>query len=192
MRHVTIRVLDCSLDNDHDYRKRPYSQSLTSLQMVNLCAKPRLQHIGLSTHQKVVLSLTQPNVWGEERVFFLFRIFRTRLNFRLRVVPDFSSGTVERAKRERAWKSTHARKGFLAWVDFKNRFTALFTNMRIPKFKRRMTIAFFAAVNHAGHYKDLTETGNRARKVSGTQGTLFVVILTSKYRNYCFINQSKS
>ena len=23
----------------------------------------------------------------------------------------------------------------------------------------------------AGHYKDLTETGNRARKVSGTQGT---------------------
>ena len=25
----------------------------------------------------------------------------------------------------------------------------------------------------AGHYKDLTETGNRARKVSGTQGTVF-------------------
>ena len=24
----------------------------------------------------------------------------------------------------------------------------------------------------AGHYKDLTETGNRARKVSGTQGSL--------------------
>ena len=24
----------------------------------------------------------------------------------------------------------------------------------------------------AGHYKDLTETGNRARKVSGTQGTM--------------------
>ena len=24
----------------------------------------------------------------------------------------------------------------------------------------------------AGHYKDLTETGNNARKVSGTQGTL--------------------
>ena len=30
---------------------------------------------------------------------------------RLRVVPHFSSGIVERAKRERAWKSTHARKG---------------------------------------------------------------------------------
>ena len=25
--------------------------------------------------------------------------------------------------------------------------------------------------SRAGHYKDLTETGNRARKVSGTQGT---------------------
>ena len=27
----------------------------------------------------------------------------------------------------------------------------------------------------AGHYKDLTETGNRARKVSGTQGSLTIV-----------------
>ena len=45
------------------------------------------------------------------------------------VVPYFSSGIVERAKRERAWKSPHARKGdthtldrrvspFLAWGDF--------------------------------------------------------------------------
>ena len=30
---------------------------------------------------------------------------------RLRVVPHFSSGIVERAKRDRAWKSPHARKG---------------------------------------------------------------------------------
>ena len=30
---------------------------------------------------------------------------------RLRVVPHFSSGIVERTKRERAWKSPHARKG---------------------------------------------------------------------------------
>ena len=35
--------------------------------------------------------------------FFFFRMFRTRLNFRLRVVPHFSS-------RERVWKSIHARK----------------------------------------------------------------------------------
>ena len=31
------------------------------------------------------------------------------------------------------------------------------------------------AAFRAGHYKDLTETGNRARKVSGTQGTSAVV-----------------
>ena len=30
---------------------------------------------------------------------------------RLRVVPHFSSGIVERAKRQREWKSPHARKG---------------------------------------------------------------------------------
>ena len=30
---------------------------------------------------------------------------------RLRIVPHLSSGIVERAKRERAWKSPHARKG---------------------------------------------------------------------------------
>ena len=29
----------------------------------------------------------------------------------------------------------------------------------------------------AGHYKDLTETGNRARKVSGTQGKAFLAYL---------------
>ena len=34
---------------------------------------------------------------------------------RLRVVPHFSSGIVERAKRERAWKSPHARKGYTQW-----------------------------------------------------------------------------
>ena len=34
-----------------------------------------------------------------------------RLSSRLGVVPLFSSGIVERGKRERAWKSPHARKG---------------------------------------------------------------------------------
>ena len=34
-----------------------------------------------------------------------------RPGYRLRVVPHFSSGIVERAKRECAWKSLHARKG---------------------------------------------------------------------------------
>ena len=33
----------------------------------------------------------------------------------------------------------------------------------------------------AGHQKDLTETGNRARKVSGTQGSPWVPRLVSVY-----------
>ena len=71
---------------------------------------------------------------------------------RLRVVPDFSSGIVERAKRERAWKSPHARKGdtrrgerkmiflsprrvspFLAWGDFHAR--SRFARSTIPEEK---------------------------------------------------------
>ena len=38
---------------------------------------------------------------------------------RLRVVPHFSSGIVKRAKRERAWKSPHARKGDTRWGERK-------------------------------------------------------------------------
>ena len=34
----------------------------------------------------------------------------------------------------------------------------------------------------AGHYKDLTETGNRARKVSGTQGSVRSIKMT-EYRS---------
>ena len=45
-----------------------------------------------------------------------------RLFFRLRLVPRLSSRIVERAKRERVWKSPHARKGDtrrgLAWGAF--------------------------------------------------------------------------
>ena len=45
-------------------------------------------------------------------ICMLWFTFMIGFNFiRLRVVPHFSSGIVERAIRERAWKSTHARKG---------------------------------------------------------------------------------
>ena len=40
---------------------------------------------------------------------------------RLRVVPHFSSVIVEWAKRERAWKSPHARKGDTQWGERKMR-----------------------------------------------------------------------
>ena len=35
----------------------------------------------------------------------------------------------------------------------------------------------------AGHYKDLTETGNRARKVSGTQGNKYSVVIVYNPRH---------
>ena len=36
----------------------------------------------------------------------------------------------------------------------------------------RWEFSVLAEAASAGHYKDLTETGNRARKVSGTQGSV--------------------
>ena len=57
-------------------------------------------------------------------------------NVRLRVVPHFSSGIVERAKREGVWKSPDARKGdtlFLARGDFHAR--SHFASSTIPEEK---------------------------------------------------------
>ena len=50
---------------------------------------------------------------GREQCCVLLRlsIICVLTKSRLRVVPHFSSGIVEQAKRERAWKSPHARKG---------------------------------------------------------------------------------
>ena len=42
---------------------------------------------------------------------------------RLRVVPHFSSGIVERAKRERSWKSRHARRGDTRWGERKMKWS---------------------------------------------------------------------
>ena len=44
----------------------------------------------------------------------------------LRVVPHFSSGIAERAKRERAWKSPHARKGDTRRGERKTAFFVFF------------------------------------------------------------------
>ena len=49
---------------------------------------------------------------------------------RLRVVPHFSSGRVERAKHERAWKSPHARKGD-TWLP--GRISSLVPKEKRPK-----------------------------------------------------------
>ena len=79
------------------------------------------------------------------RIRILTRKNNLSFNRRLGVVPHFSEGIVERAKRERAWKSPHARKGdavffsprcvspFLAWVDFHVR--SRFVRSTIPEEK---------------------------------------------------------
>ena len=77
-----------------------------------------------------------------------------RLFFRLRVVPRLSSRTVERAKRERAWKSPHPRKDDtrlgLAWGAFhaRSRFARSTiteekwgTTRLLPPPPRRLTIS---------------------------------------------------
>ena len=58
---------------------------------------------------------------------------RTFLSTRLRVVPHVSSGIVERAKRERAWKSPHARRGNTRRGDFHAR--SHFARSTIPEEK---------------------------------------------------------
>ena len=55
------------------------------------------------------------------------------LCLRLRVVPHFSSGIVERAKRERAWKSPHARRGNTRRGDFHAR--SRFARSTVPEEK---------------------------------------------------------
>ena len=52
------------------------------------------------------LLLLQKRIW-----YFTFTVKPGHAYPRLRVVPHFSSGIVEREKRERAWKSLHTRKG---------------------------------------------------------------------------------
>ena len=56
-----------------------------------------------------VFGVVRRFISGALQTFGLPTPLRDRL--RLRVVPHFSSGIVERAKREREWKSSHAKKG---------------------------------------------------------------------------------
>ena len=79
------------------------------------------------------------------RIRILTRKNNLSFNRRLRVVPHFSEGIVERAKRKRAWKITPREKRrhfflsprrvspFLAWVDFHAR--SRFVRSTIPEEK---------------------------------------------------------
>ena len=62
---------------------------------------------------------------------------------RLRVVAHFSSGIVERAKRERMWKSPHSRKGDTRWEERNMRvntehFYSVLYSMERKSTKRRL------------------------------------------------------
>ena len=87
-----------------------------------------------------------------------------RANLSLRVVPYFSSGVAERAKRKRAWKSRHARKArrrvspFLAWGDFHAR--SRFARFTIPEDKWGTTrslqtsLSMHFYTNRCGHRRN--------------------------------------
>ena len=72
-------VLDCSLDNHHDYRKRPCSQSLTSLQMV--------QVKGSAWEARVILA----GKYGKRKWIFFLRNSRWASNF---VLLSFTGGLI--------------------------------------------------------------------------------------------------
>ena len=57
----------------------------------------------------------------------------SRYSARLQVVPHFSSGIVERAKRERTWKSPHLRKGntHVGWFSRALAFCSLYYPWKI-------------------------------------------------------------
>ena len=79
-------------------RKPRHRQCSTELQSHSV-----LQLFELSRRLSVYLSSATPRISWELKT-------KNTLKTRLRVVPHFSSGIVERAKRERTWKSPHARK----------------------------------------------------------------------------------
>ena len=63
---------------------------------------------------------------------------------RLRVVPHLSSGIVKQAKRERAWKSPHARKGDMGWFSRALAFRSLYC----PWGKRGRLLVVYSTRKH--------------------------------------------
>jgi len=71
-------------------------------------------------HFKYSLLVNKKNILGEYSSFFKPSTWNY-VCLRLREVPHFSSGIVERAKRERAWKSPHA--STLCCLEVQTQFT---------------------------------------------------------------------
>ena len=103
---------------------------------------------------------------------------------RLWAVPHFFSGMVERAKRERAWKSPHARKGvflspprvspFLAWGGFHAR--SRFARSTIPEEKSGTTRSLpYASLN------SLYFLSHELFKMTTPYGMIFLGYLSEMY-----------
>ena len=93
----------------NEFSKKQPKCSLYREYNLQNAAFPDLRHQNLKNRQTKLFPL--PSMATVRTNFILFCLFGIYLLSRLRVVPHFSSGIVERGKRERAWKSPHAAEG---------------------------------------------------------------------------------
>ena len=78
------------------------------LKMVNFEMSRRYHFQSIMNIHRVLFILLNSTKWWR---YYISNYFESRKALiRLQIVPHFSSGIVERAKRECAWKSPHARK----------------------------------------------------------------------------------
>ena len=114
---------------------------------------------------------------------------------RLRVVPHFSSGIVERGKREHAWKSSHARKGdtrrerFIFWVSafsLFSRYIALSTVWRVCTMRLIKWISqFWMILVNPKHWICLNGTWDTQTEFITSQGTLDAWDFSSAVSGFC-------
>ena len=114
---------------------------------------------------------------------------------RLRVVPHFSSEIVEQAKRERAWKSPHARKGdtlrerFIFWVSAFSHFSrsiALSAVWRVCSMRLIKWISqFWMTLVNPKHWICLNGIWDTQTEFITSQGTLDASDFSSAVSGFC-------
>ena len=105
--------------------------------------------------------MLHPRLWRKSQVLWLTTKKKILKSFRLRVVPHFSSGIVERAKRERARKSPHARKG-----DTRVGWFSRLASSTIPEEKWGTTRSLKSLVNSAYLLRSAFVVFTRVRSLS--------------------------
>ena len=103
-KHCSKRISQEQKEKENSKKSRPFEQM-----------PPRRAPVFLLSPGINTRGATLPPCWIYSKSRGFYRPIRhfspVKVFLRLRVVPHFSSGMVGRAKRERAWKSPHARKG---------------------------------------------------------------------------------